>query len=606
MTTTTADTTSNVTTTPVRGLIALPEKTARALATAGGALTVISCFLSWTWTAAYPGNLTVVGYPGGLQWLVLVGGVLTTLFGLASYGVKGLGWLAPAGTDAAIKLAALAAFATAWYTVISITTTLGGVVNLEPGGFAVAATSLLALVGTLALPFQHPVLEGPDPDDSAWEQRKHHLGNRWTTVKAALAADTPRPAKPLPAWTEILLIAAVLALTLGVFTYGITTPYQELFIGFLITACFGFAALNKAGLVARFTALTAKHRNVALVGAFAAAAAFPLTQTDDQYATLGVNILVFATVALGLNIVVGLTGLLDLGYVAFLGVGAYTAAMVSGSPNSPFGVHLPFWAALLIGAGASMVFGVLIGAPTLRLRGDYLAIVTLGFGEIFRISMNNLDGTSGPDITNGPNGIAGIPNVDLFGFDFGASHTIAGFTIGRFANYFLLMLLVTLIVIMVFRRSAESRIGRAWVAIREDETAAEAMGINGFRVKLIAFALGATLAGLAGAVQAHVNYTVTPDQYVFANAVPPNSAFLLAAVVLGGMGTISGPLVGGSLLFLIPNKMQFLGDYQLLAFGIALIVLMRLRPEGIIPNRRNQLELHKDLEAPTVLSKTGA
>ncbi|MFD8633502.1 branched-chain amino acid ABC transporter permease [Streptomyces sp. NPDC059533] len=606
MTTTTADTTSNVTTTPVRGLIALPEKTARALATAGGALTVISCFLSWTWTAAYPGNLTVVGYPGGLQWLVLVGGVLTTLFGLASYGVKGLGWLAPAGTDAAIKLAALAAFATAWYTVISITTTLGGVVNLEPGGFAVAATSLLALVGALALPFQHPVLEGPDPDDSAWEQRKHHLGNRWTTVKAALAADTPRPAKPLPAWTEILLIAAVLALTLGVFTYGITTPYQELFIGFLITACFGFAALNKAGLVARFTALTAKHRNVALVGAFAAAAAFPLTQTDDQYATLGVNILVFATVALGLNIVVGLTGLLDLGYVAFLGVGAYTAAMVSGSPNSPFGVHLPFWAALLIGAGASMVFGVLIGAPTLRLRGDYLAIVTLGFGEIFRISMNNLDGTSGPDITNGPNGIAGIPNVDLFGFDFGASHTIAGFTIGRFANYFLLMLLVTLIVIMVFRRSAESRIGRAWVAIREDETAAEAMGINGFRVKLIAFALGATLAGLAGAVQAHVNYTVTPDQYVFANAVPPNSAFLLAAVVLGGMGTISGPLVGGSLLFLIPNKMQFLGDYQLLAFGIALIVLMRLRPEGIIPNRRNQLELHKDLEAPTVLSKTGA
>ncbi|MFB6618734.1 branched-chain amino acid ABC transporter permease [Streptomyces sp. NPDC085524] len=606
MTTTTAASTDTVTTTPARGLIALPEKTGRALATAGGALTVISCFLSWTWTAAYPGNLTVIGYPGGLQWLVLVGGVLTTLFGLASYGVKGLGWLAPAGTDAALKLSALAAFATAWYTVISITTTLGGVVNLEPGGFAVAATSLLALVGALALPFEHPVLEGPDPDDSAWEQRKHHIGNRWTTFKAALAAETPRPAKPLPAWTEILLIAAVLAVTLGIFTYGITTPYQELFIGFLITAGFGFAALNKAGLVARFTALTAKHRNVALVGAFVAAAAFPLTQTDDQYATLGVNILIFATVALGLNIVVGLTGLLDLGYVAFLGVGAYTAAMVSGSPNSPFGVHLPFWAALLIGAGASMIFGVLIGAPTLRLRGDYLAIVTLGFGEIFRISMNNLDGTSGPDITNGPNGIAGIPNVDLFGFDFGASHVIAGFTIGRFANYFLLMLLVTLIVIMVFRRSAESRIGRAWVAIREDETAAEAMGINGFRVKLIAFALGATLAGLAGAVQAHVNYTVTPDQYVFANAVPPNSAFLLAAVVLGGMGTISGPLVGGALLFLIPNKMQFLGDYQLLAFGVALIILMRLRPEGIIPNRRNQLELHKDLEAPAVLSKTGA
>ncbi|MCX5196652.1 branched-chain amino acid ABC transporter permease [Streptomyces sp. NBC_00249] len=607
MTTNTAELTDTVkTTTPARGFIALPEKTARALATAGGALTVISSFLAWTWTSAFPGDLTVYGYPGGLQWLVLVGGTLTTLFGLASYGVKGLGWLAPAGTDAALKLSAAAAFATAWYTILAITTTLGGVVNLEPGGYIVAVTTLLALVGALALPFEHPVLEGPDPDDTAWEQRKHHLGNRWTTVKAALSTGTARPAPPLPAWTEILLITAVLALALAVFTYGITTPYQELFIGFLITAAFGFAALNKAGLVARFTALTAKHRNVALVGAFAAAAAFPLTQTDDQYATLGVNILIFATVALGLNIVVGLTGLLDLGYVAFLGVGAYTAALVSGSPNSPFGVHFPFWAALLVGAVASMVFGVLIGAPTLRLRGDYLAIVTLGFGEIFRISMNNLDGVSGPDITNGPNGIAGIPNIDLFGFDFGASHTIAGLTIGRFANYFLLMLLITLIVVMVFRRSAESRIGRAWVAIREDETAAEAMGINGFRVKLIAFALGATLAGLAGAVQAHVNYTVTPDQYVFANAVPPNSAFLLAAVVLGGMGTISGPLVGGSLLFLIPNKLQFLGEYQLLVFGIALVILMRLRPEGLIPNRRNQLELHKDLEAPTVLGKTGA
>lgn len=603
MTTITADTAN--TTAADTGFIAIPEKTARLLATAGGVLTVISCFLSWTWTAAFPGDLTVYGYPGGLQWLVLIGGALTTLFGLASYGIKGLGWLTPAGADAAVKLAALAAFATAWYTIVTITVTLGGVVNLEPGGYVVAAATLLTLIGALALPFARPVLDAPDPDDTPWEQRKHHLGNTWTTFKAALANHAPRPARTIPAWAEILLIAAVLAVTLGVFTYGITTPYQELFIGFLITAAFGFAALNKAGLLARFTALTTKHRNVALVGAFAAAAAFPLTQTDDQYATLGVNILIFATVALGLNIVVGLTGLLDLGYVAFLGVGAYTAALVSGSPNSPFGVHLPFWAAILLGAAASMVFGVLIGAPTLRLRGDYLAIVTLGFGEIFRISMNNLDGVSGPDLTNGPNGIAGVPNVDLFGFDFGANHTIAGFTVGRFANYFLLMLLVTLIVIMVFRRSAESRIGRAWVAIREDETAAEAMGINGFRVKLVAFALGATLAGLAGAVQAHVNYTVTPDQYVFANAVPPNSAFLLAAVVLGGMGTISGPLVGGALLFMIPNKLQFLGEYQLLVFGIALVILMRLRPEGLIPNRRNQLELHADLEAPTVLGKTG-
>ncbi|MGW1516776.1 branched-chain amino acid ABC transporter permease [Streptomyces sp. NPDC002287] len=606
MTTTTTDTIRPTTATGRAG-ISFPEKTARALATAGGgALTVASCFLAWTWTSAFPGDLTVYGYPGGLQWLVLVGGALTTLFGLASYGIKGLRWTAPAGTDAAIKLCALGTLLTVAYTAWAISNTLGGLVNLEPGGIVAIVTALAAYLGARSLPFERPATEPADPEDTWWEQTKHNIANSWAVTKAAHASGTPKPARALPAYAEILLIAAVLAVTLGIFTYGVTTPYQELFIGFLITAGFGFGALNKAGLVARFTALTAKHRNVALVGAFAAAAAFPLTQTDDQYATLGVNILIFATVALGLNIVVGLTGLLDLGYVAFLGVGAYTAALVSGSPNSPFGVHLPFWAAILLGAAASMVFGVLIGAPTLRLRGDYLAIVTLGFGEIFRISMNNLDGVSGPDLTNGPNGIAGVPNVNLFGFDFGANHDFLGFTVGRFANYFLLMLLVTLIVIMVFRRSAESRIGRAWVAIREDETAAEAMGINGFRVKLIAFALGATLAGLAGAVQAHVNYTVTPDQYVFANAVPPNSAFLLAAVVLGGMGTISGPLVGGALLFMIPNKLQFLGEYQLLVFGIALVILMRLRPEGLIPNRRNQLELHQDLEAPTVLSKAGA
>ncbi|MEU8462813.1 branched-chain amino acid ABC transporter permease [Streptomyces sp. NPDC029003] len=607
MTTTTTDTTDAPQQTLAgRPGIFLPEKTARVLATSGGALTVISCFLAWTWTSAFPGDLTVYGYPGGLQWLVLIGGALTTLFGLSSYGIKGLRWLTPAGADAAIKLTALGTLLTMLYTAWAISNTLGGLVNLEPGAFVALVTAAAAYVGARSLPFERPALELADPEDTWWEQTKHNIGNSWAVTKAAHAGGTPKPARALPAYAEILLIAALLAVALGIFTYGVTTAYQELFLGFLIIAAFGFTALNKAGLVARFTALTGKHRNVALVGAFVAAAAFPLTQTDDQYATLGVNILIFATVALGLNIVVGLTGLLDLGYVAFLGVGAYTAALVSGSPNSPFGVHFPFWAAILLGALASMVFGVLIGAPTLRLRGDYLAIVTLGFGEIFRISMNNLDGVSGPDLTNGPNGIAGVPNVDLFGFDFGATHTIAGFTVGRFANYFLLMLLVTLIVIMVFRRSAESRIGRAWVAIREDETAAEAMGINGFRVKLIAFALGATLAGLAGAVQAHVNYTVTPDQYVFANAVPPNSAFLLAAVVLGGMGTISGPLVGGALLFMIPNKLQFLGEYQLLVFGIALVILMRLRPEGLIPNRRNQLELHKDLEAPTVLGKTGA
>ncbi|MEV7285827.1 branched-chain amino acid ABC transporter permease [Streptomyces sp. NPDC093252] len=588
------------------GLIGLPPALGRALATGGGALTVVSTFLAWTWTADFPGDLTVYGYPGGLQVLVLISGALTTLFGLASHGVKGLGWLTPAGADSALKLAALGAFGTTWFTIIAISTQLGGLVNLEPGAYLAALTTLTAALGALALPFTWPEREPADPDDSTWEQFTHHTRGTWSIVKTAFTTGPSTPARTLPGYAEILIIVATLAIGLTVFTYGIGTEYDELFIGFLITAGFGIAATAKAGLVGRVTTVTTKHRTVTMIGAFVAAAAFPFTQSDDQYATIGVYILIFATVALGLNIVVGLAGLLDLGYVAFLGVGAYTAAMVSGSPSSPFDLQLPFWLSALLGAAVAMVFGVIIGAPTLRLRGDYLAIVTLGFGEIFRLAVLNMDGTSGPDITNGSNGISSIPNLNILGFDFGEEHTIAGFTIARFANYFLLMLVITLIVVIVFQRSSDSRIGRAWIAIREDETAALAMGINGFRVKLIAFALGAALAGLAGTVQAHVTYTVTPEQYQFAHVVPPNSAFLLAAVVLGGMGTISGPLVGAALLYLIPAKLQFLDDLQLFAFGLALVLLMRFRPEGLIPNRRRQLEFHEETEAPTVLGKAGA
>ncbi|MFE9136078.1 branched-chain amino acid ABC transporter permease [Streptomyces sp. NPDC007355] len=590
------------------GLIGfVPAKAARALTLGGGALTIASCFLAWTWTPRFPGDLTFYGSPGGLQMQVLVTGLLTVLFALSSYGVKGTRWLTPAGGDAALKLAALANFAIAWFTVAAISIELGGPVNLEPGGAVVALASLLALLGALALPYERPKVLPVDPEDTSWDQFKHRAGNDWTSFKAAFASTgTARRVPPMHSSLEILIITGVLAAALGVFTYGVGTEYDELFLGFLITAGIGFAAVNKSGLMAQATQLTKKHQNLSIAGAFIAAALFPFTQTDDQYATLGVYILIFATVALGLNIVVGLAGLLDLGYVAFLGVGAYAAALVSGAPTSPFGVHLPFWAAILVGAGASLVFGVLIGAPTLRLRGDYLAIVTLGFGEIFRIAVMNTDGTSGPDITNGSNGIASIPNLNILGFDFGAEHVLGGFTIGRFANYFFLMLLIMAVVVLVFRRSGDSRIGRAWVAIREDETAALAMGINGFRVKLIAFALGASLAGLAGTVQAHVTYTVTPEQYLFAGPIPPNSAFLLAAVVLGGMGTMSGPLVGASLLFLIPNKLQFMGEYQLFAFGVALILLMRFRPEGIIANRRNQLEFHEKDETPATLAKAGA
>ncbi len=640
-----------MTTTETTPVIPLPAGPARILTAVGAVATTASAFLSWTWTSAFPGDLTVTGYPGGLQWLTLVAGVLTLILVLASYGLRGLRWTSPTGSNNAILLAAVGGAGVTWFTLIAIAGELGGLANLEPGGWVAGVASLLALAGALGLPL-----------DRHAQQPLHILRWWWFTAVpvapllylAATSVDSSRPVAPvlvvltqglmvaagavllvqvflllrtwlrlttierrpappreLPSWVEVLIIVAAFAVGLFAITFGIDTEYGELFTGYLILAGTGVGALAKSGLIARLRALTVKHRPVTTGAAFAAAAGFPFTQSSDQYTSVATNILIFATVALGLNIVVGLAGLLDLGYVAFLGVGAYAAALVSGSPASPIHVAFPFWAAALTGAAAAMIFGVVIGAPTLRLRGDYLAIVTLGFGEIFRITMNNLNGTTGPNLTNGSNGIPRIPDLNIFGFDLGKTHTIAGIDLGRFSNYYLLMLIVTAFVVLIFARVGNSRIGRAWVAIREDETAAMAMGINGFQLKLLAFALGACLAGLAGTVQAHVSYTVTPDQYTFAEALPPNSAFLLAAVILGGMGTISGPLLGATLLFLIPKKLEFLSNYQLLAFGIALIVLMRVRPEGLIANRRQQLEFHQadipaQAAAEPALSKAGA
>lgn len=574
-------TTNTTTTPPTSALIPMPASAARIATTAGAAVALAGTFLAWTWTDQFPGDLTVTGYPGGLQVLTLIGAALTLLLVLSGYGTRGLGWLTPGGTNSPVRLLALGTFGTTAYTIGAITYDLGGVVNLEPGAWVSGIGSLIAVIAAHGLPADQTLPDTGNPD-SAWQRFRNGLA----------APSAPR-AKPLPAWAEILTIAITFGIGLYVFAYGVDTDYTELFIGFLITAAFAFTALNRAGLISRITALTSKHRNITLTAALVAAVCFPFTQQKEEYALIGANILIFATVALGLNVVVGLAGLLDLGYVAFLGVGAYAAALVSGSTMSAIGVEFPFWAAVLTGAGASLIFGVLIGAPTLRLRGDYLAIVTLGFGEIFRLTVNNLNGNSGPDLTNGSQGIPSIPDLNLFGIDFGLKHDIGGFTLGRSANYYLLMLVFTAVVVLVFRRSGESRIGRAWVAIREDETAATAMGINAFRLKLLAFALGATLAGLAGTVQSHVNYTVTPEQYQFAGSVPPNSAFLLAAVILGGMGTLSGPLVGAALLYLIPAKLQFMQDYQLFLFGIALILLMRLRPEGLVADRRKQLEFHE-------------
>jgi branched-chain amino acid transport system permease protein len=525
----------------------------------GAAAALGSTFMSWTGDSSFPGDLTVAGYPGGNQIITLFAAVVVLLSTLPALKVPGTAWLSPAGPGRALTGLTLGLLAATGYTVIAIAAELGGIANWDPGAWVALVGSLLAVVGAAGLP--------------------------WT--------EKPRKAqKALSSWIEILIIAAVVAIGLFLFNYGLTADFAEKFIAFLLAVSFGAWGLFSCGLFGTFSGIVARNRQVTAVAALVAALAWPFTQSTDEYTNLGANILIFAAVALGLNIVVGLAGLLDLGYVAFLGVGAYAAALVSGAAAAKG--NLPFPVAVLIGIVTAIVAGVLIGAPTLRLRGDYLAIVTLGFGEIFRVAMQNLKEPTGPNLTNGPEGIYAIPDLNLFGYDFGKPHTILGHQFGHFANYYLLLVFVIAFVAFIFSRVNDSRIGRAWVAIREDETAAAAMGVNAFRFKLLAFALGAALAGLAGTVQAHVTSTVTPDQYQFAGSAPPNSAFLLAAVVLGGMGTISGPLLGAAALYIIPQKLEFAHQYQLLGFGLALILMMRFRPEGIVPSRRRKLEFHEE------------
>ncbi len=535
---------------------------AKALVAVGALASLFSTFLAWTWTSSFPGDLSVSGYPGGNQVITLVVSIVLLVALGPAYGVPGLRWLAPRGHVRMLRGLALANAVSTWYVLLAIAIELNGLANWVSGSWVAAIATLLPVAGSFLL--------ADDRHDAA-------------------------KARPVPRLAQAVIILAAIILGMFIADYGITTSFTEEFIGFALAIGFTAWGLNASGVLARLTDMTGQNRLATSVAAFAAALLFVFLQTSDQYNTIADDILIFATVALGLNIVVGLAGLLDLGYVAFLGVGAYSAALVSGAISSRYAhTVLPFWGQILIGVSVSIIAGVIIGAPTLRLRGDYLAIVTLGFGEIFRIVVNNLNGQSGPDLTNGPEGVYGVPDLKLFGYDFGANHTIFGVAFGKFANYYVLLLVAMAIVVFIYARVNESRLGRAWIAIREDETAAEAMGIHGYRFKLLAFALGASLAGFAGTINAHLLNTVTPDQYMFSASSPPNSAFLLAAVVLGGMGTISGPLLGAALLYLVPAKFEFFQNKQLLLFGLALILMMRFRPEGLVPNKRRQLEFHAE------------
>lgn len=290
-------------------------------------------------------------------------------------------------------------------------------------------------------------------------------------------------------------------------------------------------------------------------------AVFPFVFSTYQ-TNIMATALIYVVLGLGLNIVVGLAGLLDLGYVAFYAVGAYSYALL----NYHFG--LGFWVALPIGAMLGATFGILLGFPVLRLRGDYLAIVTLGFGEIIRLILENWN-----DFSFGPSGIANIPRPGFFGVKMSLETATV--------YIYFLMIAMTLFTIFVVNRLQNSRIGRAWIALREDEIACQAMGIDKTRTKLTAFALGATWAGMVGVIFAAKTTFINPASFTFLE-----SAIILSIVVLGGMGSIIGVIIGAFVLILLPEYLRAFADYRMLMFGAIMVIMMVFRPQGIISGIR--------------------
>jgi branched-chain amino acid transport system permease protein len=338
----------------------------------------------------------------------------------------------------------------------------------------------------------------------------------------------------------------------------------------------------------------------ALIGISLAVLPFALAQVGTTWVRITNYAILYVLLALGLNIVVGFAGLLDLGYIAFYAVGAYTYALLA-SPQ--FNLHLPFWVILPIGATVAALFGLLLGAPTLKLRGDYLAIVTLGFGEIIRIFLNNL---SRPvNITSGPQGITRIDPFTLDGFSFGVYDTFLGVEWSAPIKYYYVLLLVALFIILVNLRLQNSRIGRAWEAIREDEIAARAMGIDTRNLKLLAFAMGASFGGVAGGMFSAIQGFISPESFVLVESI-----MVVCMVVLGGMGNIWGVILGALLLSFVPEILRWTVTpvqealfgrmviepevIRMLLFGLALVLVMLYRPAGLLPSavRKRELEEH--------------
>ena len=341
----------------------------------------------------------------------------------------------------------------------------------------------------------------------------------------------------------------------------------------------------------------AKWIGIALIAAALMALPFALAMAGTAWVRITNLAILFVLLSLGLNIVVGFAGLLDLGYIAFYAVGAYTYALLA-SPH--FNIHLPWWVILPIGAAVACFFGVILGAPTLKLRGDYLAIVTLGFGEIVRIFLNNL---SEPfNLTNGPKGITTIDPIHVAGIDFGVTTRIGGLVFSEAIKYYYFLLVVLLVVIVVNLRLQDSRIGRAWEAIREDEIAARSMGIDTRNMKLLAFAMGASFGGIAGGMFSSIQAFISPESFILTESV-----MVLSMIVLGGMGNIWGVILGAFLLSFVPEILRYTVEpaqrwlfgrsiidpevIRMLLFGLAMVVMMLFRPAGLLPSAVRKREL---------------
>jgi len=379
-------------------------------------------------------------------------------------------------------------------------------------------------------------------------------------------------------WLVRLLPFALLGLVLALGDPAVTIGGSQKGTLRLLAAMLSIVA----GLVAWRAARSSREQ--ALLGGLllAGLAILPFTLDQFQNAVMGI-VFIFVMMGLGLNIVVGYAGLLDLGYVAFFAIGAYAYAFLSAPFSSPWfsqqlaqwGVPtdqplLSFWQAIPPIMVLAAIGGVLLGTPVLRLRGDYLAIVTLGFGEIIRLFMLNL-----ADLTNGPRGLLNVAPPTVFGYDLGNPRDI-----------FILALLGSGAIAFAALRLERSRLGRAWVAIREDEEAAQAMGIPLVRTKLLAFAIGATFAGLAGQLYAARQVNIFPDNFTLFVSIDA-----LALIIVGGMGSIPGVVLGALALKGLPEVLRGVDEYRIVAFAALLVIMMIARPEGILPAQRTKAEL---------------